>query len=132
MVRIEIPMLPPAELNPNARVHWTERATATKELRKAAWAVAYNENPIHEVLFEKAKISVTFVCPGNQVPPDPDNAMTMLKPALDGLVDAKILRDDTRHHVSYVLPYKYEVNPERAPLIIMEVEADGTRSPKKG
>ncbi len=123
MIKVEIPMLPGAALNPNARDHWTARHAAARDLRKAAWAMAYNENPSHDVLFEKAIIKVTFVYKSNQVPPDTDNAVTMLKPALDGLVSAKILRDDTQRHVSYIFPFSYEVDPERAPLTIMEVES---------
>ena len=130
-MRIEVPMLPGAALNPNARNHWTGRYTAARDLRKATWAVAYNANPDHEVLFEKAKISVTFVYKSHQVTPDPDNAVAMLKPALDGLVDAKILRDDTRHHVSYVLPFDYEVDPERAPLTVIDIGEGKTDAESK-
>ena len=119
---ISVPMLPPPELNPNARGFWTERHAAARDFRKAAWAIAYNANPTHDVMFDKAKIKVTLVYPNHQVTPDPDNLITMLKPALDGIVDAKIIPNDTKDHVQYVLPMVYEVDPERAPLTIMEVE----------
>jgi hypothetical protein len=123
-IRLEIPMLPRSELNPNARVSPFKRAGAAAELRKAAWAIAYNANPAHEVMFQKAVIKVTLVYKNHQVKPDPDNAIAMLKPALDGIVDAKILENDTRDHVRYVQPFSYEVDPQRAPLTIMEVESD--------
>ena len=124
-VRLEIPMLPPPELNPNAREFWVERHKAARDFRKAAWAIAYNTNPAHEVMFPKAVIKVTLVYKNHQVKPDPDNAVTMLKSALDGIVDAKILENDTRDHVRYIQPFSYEVDPQRAPLTIMEVESDG-------
>jgi hypothetical protein len=121
-VRLEIPMLPRPELNPNARVSPFKRAGATAELRKAAWAIAYNANPAHEVMFPKAVIKVTLVYKNHQVKPDPDNATAMLKPALDGIVDAKIIPNDTKEHVRYVLPMRCEVDPQRAPLTIMELD----------
>ena len=123
-IRLEIPMLPSPELNPNARVHWVERHKAARDFRKVAWAIAYNANPAHDVMFDKAKIKVTLVYPSHQVTPDPDNLITMLKPALDGIVDAKIIPNDTKEDVRYVLPMFYEVDRQRAPLTIMEVEND--------
>jgi len=123
-IRLEIPMLPRSELNPNARVSPFKRAGATAELRKAAWAIAYNANPAHDIMFEKAKIRVTLVYPDHRVTPDPDNLISTLKPALDGLVDAKIIPNDTQEDVRYVLPMLHEVDPQRAPLTIMEVEDD--------
>jgi len=121
-MRIEIPMLPPPELNPNAREFWAARHRAARDFRKAAWAIAYNANPAHDIMFEKAKIKVTLVYPSHQVTPDPDNLITMLKPALDGIVDAKIIPNDTQEDVRYVLPMFHEVDPQRAPLTILEVE----------
>ena len=41
-MRVVIPMVPDAVLNPNARVHWARRAKAIRELRRAAWAAAYD------------------------------------------------------------------------------------------
>ena len=123
-VRVEIPMLPSAALNPNARVSPFVKAGETAVLRKAAWAVAYNANPEHDVIFEKAKVSVTLVYKNHQVTPDPDNAVAMLKPALDGCVDAKILADDRKENVRYLQPMVYEVDPGRAPLTIMDFEED--------
>lgn len=123
-MRIEVPMLTPPELNPNARVHWAERHRAAKAFRQVAWAMAYNDNPSHNVIFDKAAISVRFIVPNHRVAPDPDNAVAMLKPALDGLVDAKILAGDTKEHVRYILPFFYEVDRERAPLTIFEIVED--------
>ena len=123
MVKIEIPFLPDPALSPNARVSPFVRAGAAAVLRKAAWALAYMANPSHEVMFRKAKISVRAVFPTAQLP-DPDNFITMLKPALDGLVDAQIIPDDKREYVRYIQPFVYEVNRERAPLLILEIEED--------
>ena len=124
MFRLEIPMLPGPELNPNARVHWSERHRAARDLRKAAWATGYNQNPEHDILFQRARVRVTLVYQCGQVMPDPDNAVAMLKPALDGAVDAKIIPDDDAKHVRYILPFQYQVDRERGPLTIMEFEAD--------
>ena len=123
MVKIEIPFLPDPALGPNARVSPFVKAGKAAVLRKAAWALAYMANPSHEVMFQKAKITVRAVFPIAQMP-DPDNFITMMKPALDGLVDSKIIPDDKRENVRYVQPFVYEVNRERAPMLILEIEED--------
>ncbi len=124
MIRVEIPMLPPAALNPNARGHWTKRARATSDYRRAAFACAYNANITHEVIFTRAKVSVCVVMKNYQrQEADPDNLIRMLKPAIDGCVDAKILEDDRKENIEYQWPLSYEVDPERAPLTILEFEA---------
>lgn len=124
-ITIEVPQLPPADLNPNARLsHWAERHRAAKAFRKAAWAMAYNANPQHEVLFQKARVKVHFVAANYVNIPDPDNAVAMMKPALDGCVDAKIIPDDSAEYVRYGLPFTYEVDVMRGPLTIMTFEED--------
>ena len=124
MIRIEIPFLPDPALNPNARVSPFERAGAAAVLRKATWALAYNQNPTHEVMFRKAKIHVTAVFPTAAHLPDPDNFQSMLKASLDSLVDAKIIPNDRLENVRYIQPFVYEVNRERSPLLILEIEED--------
>jgi len=122
-VRVEIQMLPPAELNPNARVSPFVKAGKTAVFRKAAWACAYNQNPGHEVIFTRAKVEVRLVMKNLQRgQADTDNLITMLKPALDGCVDALILKDDRRKNIKYIQPMFYEVDPERAPLTILTFE----------
>ena len=123
MVKIEIPFLPDPALGPNARVSPFVKAGATAVLRKAAWALAYMQNPSHEVMFRKAKIHVHAVFPTANVP-DPDNFQNSCKAILDGLVDSKIIPDDKIENVRYIHPFVYEVNRERAPLLILEIEED--------
>ena len=123
MVRLEIPFLPRPELNPNARVSPFKRAGAAAELRKAAWALAYNANSTHEVMFRKAKITVRPIVATKRFI-DPDNFLSMCKPALDGIVDARIIEDDGPGYVRYITPFFYEVDPERAPMLILEIEED--------
>jgi len=122
LIRLEIPFLPRPELNPNARVSPFKRAGAAAELRKAAWALAYNQNPTHEVMFRKAKIHVRAIFPTAHFP-DPDNFQAMLKPSLDGIVDAKILENDRIENVRYVQPFVYEIS-KREPRLILEIEED--------
>ena len=124
-VRVEIPMLPPAVLNPNARANRWEQIDATANFRKAAWAVAYNANPSHDILFTRAKVNVRLVLKDHsRQEADPDNLIRMLKPALDGCVDAKILEDDRRENIRFVQPMFYEVDSTKAPLTILEFEED--------
>lgn len=39
-VEVLVPMMPPAACNPNARVHWAERARAAQEARNTAYQAA--------------------------------------------------------------------------------------------
>lgn len=90
-VTIEIPMLPPRECSPNARVHWRERHSAARAFREAAaWCAyqgrasegfagfAYGEAVVMDV-------AIRWCCGRKRM--DDDNAWASLKPARDGLAD---------------------------------------------
>lgn len=90
--RIIIPMVPDATLNPNARVHWARRAKAVRELRRAAWASAYDARGA----FADQPLAVeACICwPRGRKRLDADNATACIKAALDGLTDAGVWWDD--------------------------------------
>lgn len=119
-MRIEIPMLPPHALSPNARPHWTEKARATKLLRETAFYCAYQERQKWLQGHEKAELSITFIIRDRRGYKDPDNALACLKPALDGCVDAGVIPDDSDEHLRIKLPIMYEIDRARAPLTILE------------
>ncbi len=119
-MRVEIPMLPPHVLSPNARSHWAEKALATKRFRQTAFYVAHQERQKWLQGHEKAELSITFIIRDRRGYKDPDNALACLKPAIDGCVDAGIIPDDSDEHLRIELPIMYEINKEKAPMTILE------------
>lgn len=89
---ITIP-LPPRAVSPNARIHWSKKASATKSYRREAWAsavAAINGSPPRWL---KAKMQVFAYFPNRRFP-DPGNLMASLKAAEDGICDAGIVAND--------------------------------------
>ena len=86
---------PPAELSPNARVHWAKLAwwkRAYKEecgwtIRKAIQAPRHIRPPV--------QAQVTFVVTDSRRR-DADNYMAMLKPVWDALVEMGVIEDDNK------------------------------------
>lgn len=87
--------LPPRELSPNARVHWRVKAAAVARYRKAValWAMSLwsGRPPADEI-----DVRITWYHPARGRHPDPDNCVAMLKPAMDGLQDARVVVNDRR------------------------------------
>lgn len=121
-MRVEIPMLPPAELNPNYHGHWRVKARAASNLRRAAYLYARNAKGFVALSMNKAEVSITFVIRDRRSYKDPDNALASLKPAIDGCVDAGVIPDDSDEHLLIKLPVMYEINKDRAPMTILEFE----------
>ena len=109
---------PPAELSPNARVHWSARHRATQEYRWLVWAKTRQATLVAHP-WERAQVRVQFVVPDHRRR-DIDNLLAMLKPAWDGVVDAGLLKDDsciTVAHVEKIMrPGQRLVLIEMAPL----------------
>ena len=100
--------------------NWSRKAKATRLLRAAAWACALNDSDCARPEYEMAEVSITLVIRDGRYYRDPDNMIASLKPAIDGCVDAGIIKDDSDAHLRYRLPILYEVNKERTPLTILE------------
>lgn len=115
-VTIYLP-LPPAALNPNARVHWRTKAKATKAYREAArWAA----HAPHAAQWKVADIQAHFRF-GQDRRRDRDNLLASLKAAFDGLVDAGLLADDSG---VVLLPVTYEkAMPEGVTLTVRSLDA---------
>jgi crossover junction endodeoxyribonuclease RusA len=89
-VTIYLP-LPPDALKPNARVHWRTKAKATKTYRETArWAA----HAPHPAAWKAAEIQAHFRFKQDRRR-DRDNLLASLKAAFDGLVDARLLSDDS-------------------------------------
>ena len=113
-------MLPPRELNPNYKGYWTKRAKAVRDFREFVGWYAKQERMKWLQGYEKAEVSVTFVIRDRRGFKDIDNAISSLKPAIDGCVDAGVIPDDDDEHLNYRLPIMYEIDKECSPLIILE------------
>ncbi|KKM98735.1 hypothetical protein LCGC14_1154810 [marine sediment metagenome] len=119
---VKIPMLPPRECSPNFRGHWTKRARAARDFRSEAMLYAFYASNSARPGYEKAELSITLVVRDSRYYRDPDNMIASLKPAIDGCVDAGIIKDDSDKHLLYKMPILYEIDKERAPLTILEFE----------
>jgi len=90
---IDIPA-PCKLLNTNQRHHRMEKAKLTKAWRKAGEKAAYHTPPFEG----QVHITAHIIKPrGGRW--DPNNYWDTVKPLVDGLVDAGVLRDDDWEHV---------------------------------
>lgn len=91
MLRIELP-LPPRELSPNARVHWSVRNRATQEAKDLVVCAVLEQQARGKPL-DHATVKLTFIKPrrGRR---DKDNLIAAAKPYMDGLVLAGVIVDD--------------------------------------
>jgi len=121
---ITIPGLPPVECSPNARVHWTAKATSAREYKEVVTMLGNLER--HRTGWkapEKAKVHVVFVLQDYRRR-DRDNLIARAKPLIDALgpfrsvtnrkgevvsaYGCDILRDDDPKHadISYELAHE--------------------------
>lgn len=88
-------------VSPNKRVHWTARSRLNRVWRHAAKNLA-KEARIPRL--QHARVELHF-WPGDRRRRDPDNLVSgVMKPCVDGLVDAGVLADDTAVQVERVFP----------------------------
>lgn len=95
-------LLKPPLLNANTQMHWAIKAKKVKEIRsRAAWLAMVARIP----RLQKA-IIIAVVHPGVRTRRfDPQNWAPSVKAAIDGLVDAGVLPDDS---AKYLLKLTYE------------------------
>lgn len=84
----------------NDRDHWARKAEKVKAWRLAASQLARAERIPH---CDRIQIELHYVPATNQRR-DPDNLVAALKPLADGLVDAKVVPDDTLRYVERQFP----------------------------
>ena len=121
-LHIELPGLPPKECSPNWRGHWAAKADAVKLYRQdAGWRAVFATGDYARANGEKwtapdhATMHVTFIVPDNRRR-DKTNMASAFKPALDGLVDAGIIQDDSHQHLDD--QYHIEVRKGRSVTIV--------------
>ncbi len=92
---------PPRALSPNARVHWSRKAAATREYRRVcAWqSVAQHVSPRLVQPGQRILLSTHFVPPSRRRY-DRDNLIASIKAAFDGLADAMHVDDHRFDHAA--------------------------------
>lgn len=110
-IALDLPW-PPADLNPNKRLHWRSRHKAAKQYRwecniLARAMITGGLRRIHHSLLPlpvpaPVAATVTFHMP-NRRRRDLDNLLAAMKPAWDGLVDAGLLADDNADQLTITL-----------------------------
>lgn len=73
-------------LSPNARAHWTKRASAAKKARRDACILAQSQG-CRALGCERLTVEITFYPPDKRRY-DTDNLLSRSKSALDGIADA--------------------------------------------
>jgi crossover junction endodeoxyribonuclease RusA len=95
-----LPFAPSDLPNLNHRQHWSQRAQLTKSWRATTHLMckAGKIPPLPRILV------ALYYLPAVQRRRDPDNLVAALKPAVDGLVDAGVVPDDTYEYVRRDMP----------------------------
>jgi crossover junction endodeoxyribonuclease RusA len=88
---------PDRMLSPNARVHWSVKARATRKARTEAWLLV--GSACRKPGWPAAHISMTF-CPPDKRRRDRDNCIGSMKAATDGIADALGI-DDSKFQTTY-------------------------------
>ena len=120
MWRVVVDGIPPTP-NRSRRQHWAQNGGIASGWRAKAEAAAKEAIDEHGGIvphFDKVRM-VLWVCPKTRNRRDPDNATSAVKPCIDGLVDAGILRDDSFDVIEELTVRRY-FSP--VPRIVFEIE----------
>lgn len=104
-------------LNANQRYHWSKKAVITSHLRHIAHDQARGKPRI-----EKAKIRAVYYAPDNRRR-DVSNLFPSVKAAVDGIVDAGVLADDSDRYVVSLEMVRGAHNIAGGQLVIEVIEA---------
>lgn len=92
--RIDLPW-PAKALHPNARPHWSKKASSVKAARFAARELAKSVGKIEA---DAVKVTCIFSPPPVKRNRDADNLVAACKPYFDGIADAIGIDDSRFHH----------------------------------
>ena len=89
---------PPAQLTPNSRCHWAQKARVAKRARGEAYVLARAYLSENHIIFnpkavEKISIEYTFTPPDRRARDD-DNLIAAMKPYRDGIAQALGMDDN--------------------------------------
>lgn len=125
---------PERALSPNAHIHWRDKAAATKVARKQAWYWFLRHKPrkwkVGPIVLE---IEYRFGASMKDYKPrDVQNAIAALKPAIDGMVDAGVVPDDSYKWVSWGKVRLVQCIQGETPQVIVTVRLDDSRQAMEG
>jgi hypothetical protein len=130
-VTVVVPMAPPKELATNRRgsAHWRYRQAAAKLLRTTARAVTLEQHAKagweHYVWFTRpVDVHEHIVWPKGQRRFDPDGLATLCKPALDGIVDAGLIPNDSAVYIRKVIAEQSVGDDAQGKIIITLTEVN--------
>lgn len=105
-------------MNANDRHHWTKRSNLTATIRSVARGQAKGIPKLNRV-----KIRAVYKAPDNRRR-DVSNLFPSVKAAVDGLVDAGVLKDDNDRYVKSLEMVRSEENVRGGQLIIEIIDLD--------
>ena len=91
--------LPPKALSPNVSSHWGSRAKATRGCRHDAWVAFLQAKPKDWPEDREVEVDIEYRCCRKiegYIAFDQANALAALKAYIDGMVDAKVVKNDSR------------------------------------
>jgi crossover junction endodeoxyribonuclease RusA len=111
---IQLPYATPP-LTLNGRQHWATKARAVKEVRETvAFLARFERIPAQK----RVHIALHYV-PRDSRNRDSDNLVATLKPCIDGIVDAKVVPNDTPEYVTWTPPIIEPANSNDAHLYLV-------------
>ncbi len=105
----------PKMMNDLLRGHWTKKHAHTLKWKKLVTQEVYNLRPLAPL--QRATLTLTRV---TSKKPDYDGLVSSFKHVIDGLVEAKIIIDDTQEIIG-VPTYVWEKGPPKQGKIKVEV-----------
>jgi Holliday junction resolvase RusA-like endonuclease len=127
-LQIEIPSPPSPELNPNQswKLHWGQKARATREFKQLVYLYALQAKPADWIAPEKASLQLTFITKDQRMR-DADNLLAAAKPVFDALVSAGLIKgDDFKHLVIEGVEIRMDKDNSPKTLLKIEEAKDGT------
>ncbi len=127
-MRIEVSQLPPVEYSLNWRGHWADRYKAGRVYQEAVFysCVDARNKASNNKPFDNARLDLTFVFTVRRRR-DRDNLLARFKPGLDAIVQAGLIFDDDAEHLE-IGKVDILVNPERAPLTVIDIDKAPSRA----
>ena len=103
-MRIELGHLPDPDLSPNKRLHHMQLYRVKRDAKfEAAARVLDQGRPVTP--YKRAHITITWIAKDKRRR-DIDNLFASMKPYIDGLVAARLIKDDSAMNVTYTLKYE--------------------------
>ena len=121
---IEIPAGPAYAISPNSRKHWRTKAKETKQLKETTILACLQLHEPYRFMLNSGPVDLhwTIYLGKLRRPMDRDNATSTMKPAMDGLVKAGVIEDDTSEIVRAITVDQVKWATHKGqPTIVVEV-----------